>query len=127
MCHELITTLMRAFLETTNQAKKLTILIYCDFSFQIKLFLFKNTDIGWLHILIAIINMISFKHNLRYDTRHARIFIFMRDTRIKKIMIRDTRHATREFVFFMRDTIIKKIMIRDTRHECLFNYGAHCY
>jgi hypothetical protein len=52
---------------------------------------------------------VPFKLTLRYatrdtrDTRHARIFIFMRDTRIKKIMIRDTRHATREFVFFMRD------------------------
>jgi len=54
---------------------------------------------------------------LRYDTRHARharIFIFMRDTRIKKIMIRDTRHES--LFFFMRDKIIKKIMIRDTRH-----------
>jgi len=46
MRHEsMITTLMREFLYTTNQAKKLTILIYYDFSFQIKLFLFKNTDI----------------------------------------------------------------------------------
>ena len=45
--HEsMTTTLIRAFLFTTNQAKELTILIYCDFSFQIKLFLFKNIDIG---------------------------------------------------------------------------------
>ena len=35
MRHEsMITTLMRAFLYTTNQAKELTILINCDFSVQ---------------------------------------------------------------------------------------------
>jgi len=54
--------------------------------------------------------------------RYARIFIFMRDTRIEKIMIRDTRDTRHESLFFKRDTIIKKIMI-----VCLFNYGAHCY
>ena len=52
--------------------------------------------------------------DLRYDTRHARIFIFMRDTRIKKIMIRDTRHATREFVFLYARHENKKNY--DTRH-----------
>jgi len=65
--------------------------------------------------------------NLRYDTRHATRAYFYFYARHENQKNYDTRHATREFVFFMRDTRIKKIMIRDTRHECLFNYGAHCY
>ena len=82
MRHEsIITTLMRAFLYTTNKAKELTILIYCDFSFQIKLFLFKNADIDWLYIQIAIINMISFKNKNYFsfllDLKNAEIYCYL--------------------------------------------------
>ncbi len=82
MRHEsMITTLMRAFLYTKNKAKELTILIHCDLSYQIKLLLFKNTDIGQLNIWIAVINMISFKNKHCFpfllDLKNVEIYCYL--------------------------------------------------